>query len=179
MGNQTSDLPVQFAHRSLDGYAHTRCRLAACLSELIIAHITIASLGASYPFFAKNRERPLFKDLRSFSFADGSRLDFAGDPHRGHGRARTLSDSDERVWKGFAPTFHLERNYLGLAVYRLDWLLVKVDKDHDRTDLPQACNPKTLTAFTELGKEQLSDHQPTVLHLRYPSRGTTATVQRP
>lgn len=121
------------------------------------------------PFFARNRERLLFKDLRSFRFADGSQLDFAGDPRRsGNGHSRTLSDSNERVWKGFAPTFHLERNYLGLTAYRLDWLLVKTNKDDSRPDVLLAYSPKTLTTFNELGKEQLSDHQPIVLRLRSP-----------
>ena len=46
----------------------------------------------------------LFEDLRSFRFVDGSQFDLAGDRYRsGNARGRTLSDSNERVWKGFAP----------------------------------------------------------------------------
>ena len=120
------------------------------------------------PFFAPNRERALFRDLRSFRFADGSDFDLAGDRYRsGNGRSRTLSNSNERVWKGFAPTFHLERNYLGLTAYRLDWLLVKTNKNRTQVGLPQAYRPKTLTTLNELGKDQLSDHQPISLQLRY------------
>ena len=56
------------------------------------------------PVIGPNRARRLFKDLRNFRFADGSRLDFTGDRTRsGNHRGRTLANSNQRSWKGFHP----------------------------------------------------------------------------
>jgi hypothetical protein len=119
------------------------------------------------PIFAANRARGLFKDLQKFQFADGSDIDFSGNHNRsGNGRGRTLANSNQRSWKGFQPTYHLERNYLGLVAYRLDWLFVKPVPQPDGGQLFRPENPKTLRHFNELGKERLSDHHPITLDLQ-------------
>jgi hypothetical protein len=119
------------------------------------------------PVFAPNRSRRLFQDLRLFRFTDGSRLDFNGDRTRsGNGRAGTLANSNQRAWKGFHPTFHLERRYWGLASYRLDWLFVKTALPPGAVDLFRPSRPQTLSHFNELGKERLSDHHAIAVELQ-------------
>ena len=118
------------------------------------------------PVVGPNRARSLFTELRDFRFADGSRLDFTGDHTRsGNRRGRTLANSNQRSWKGFHPTYHLERNYFGLVAFRLDWLFVKAVPQSKGTELFRPQNPKTLRHFNELGKERLSDHHPITVDL--------------
>ena len=118
------------------------------------------------PVFAPNRARRLFQDLRRFSFSDGSRIDFTGDRTRsGNGRAGTLANSNQRAWKGFHPTFHLERHYWGLASYRMDWLFVKTAPLSGGMQSLYPDHPQTLSHFNELGKERLSDHHAITVEL--------------
>ena len=118
------------------------------------------------PVFAPNRARRLFQDLRQFPFADGSRLDFTGDHTRsGNGRPGTLANSNQRTWKGFHPTFYLERHYWGLGSYRLDWLFVKTALPSGGVNLFRPSQPQTLSYFNELGKERLSDHRAITVEL--------------
>ena len=127
------------------------------------------------PLIGPNPARRLFKDLRNFQFADGSHLDFTGDHTRsGNHRGRTLANSNQRAWKGFHPTYHLQRNYFGLMAYRLDWFFVKAAPPTG-ADLFRPHNPKTLQHFNEVGKEPLSDHHPITIDLDFPPTAVAAS----
>jgi hypothetical protein len=78
-------------------------------------------------FVAPNRAKPLFNSTRDFRFADGGAFDFAGQKSKTiHHRGRTLAQSNQRAWKGFAPTFFFRRTYFHLVgSYKLDWFFVK------------------------------------------------------
>jgi endonuclease/exonuclease/phosphatase family metal-dependent hydrolase len=113
------------------------------------------------PFIGPNRARRMFQDLRDFRFADGGRLDFSGDRSRsGNGRGRTLANSNQRSWKGFRPTYRMERTYFIAGTYKLDWILVKNGGASTIRGTCQPRNPKTLSHFNELGGIRLSDHHP-------------------
>ena len=117
------------------------------------------------PLIGRNRARKLFKDLQDFRFADGGRFDLTGGPTRsGNGRSRMLANSNERAWKGFQPTYHMERTFFIAGTYRLDWLLVKAGSSHDPL---RPSNPKTLSHFNKLGNERLSDHHPISVELEF------------
>ena len=79
------------------------------------------------PVLWDNRERPLFENLERFRFSDDQAFDFRGESQRTlPPRGRTLADSDQRSWKGFAPTYAFSRDFGGLVGrFKLDWVLVK------------------------------------------------------
>jgi hypothetical protein len=79
------------------------------------------------PILWDNRERPMFKTVENFRFADGGAFDFRGEPdHTRKQRSRTLADSNERGAKGFVPTYAFSRDYAGLVGrFKLDWFFVK------------------------------------------------------
>jgi hypothetical protein len=53
------------------------------------------------PVLWDNRERPLFKSVEKFRFADSRTFDFRGEPERTlNDKRRTLADSNERGGKG-------------------------------------------------------------------------------
>ena len=91
-------------------------------------------------------------------------------------RGRTLTNSNERAWKGFHPTYHLERSYFGLVAYRLDWLFVKAGPSRG-ANLFLTHNPKTLQHFNEVGKDHLSDHHPITVDLEPPPSPDAATMR--
>jgi hypothetical protein len=94
-------------------------------------------------------------------------LDFSGDRKcSGNGRGRTLANSNQRSWKGFRPTYHMERTYFIAGTYKLDWLLVKEGPPSDAASHCQPRNPKTLRDFNEAGETRLSDHHPITVDLQ-------------
>ena len=116
------------------------------------------------PIIGKNPEAALFSDLRSFRFDDGTRFDFAGNKARNLQKSsKTLSDSNERAAKGFAPTFSMDRDFGGVIKFRLDWIFVKPPKDAD-AGIPGSAfypeMPQTLQALNRSLPERLSDHAP-------------------
>jgi endonuclease/exonuclease/phosphatase family metal-dependent hydrolase len=117
------------------------------------------------PLFLPNRARQIFSKLRDFEFADGGRLDLTGDAMRSNGRGHTLANSNQRAWKGFHPTYYMERTYFIAGTYRLDWLLVKPAPQRGGVSLFQPRNPKTLQRMNEVGRERLSDHHPITVDL--------------
>jgi len=112
--------------------------------------------ATNIPILAPNHSEPLFADLRKFRFADGGRFDWAGRKQDSfHRKGRTLSDSDERAWKGFATTFSYRRTYHGLVgEWKIDWILAKSVVPHSGRTL---CDLNTATA------ERISDHCPTTV----------------
>ncbi len=119
------------------------------------------------PIVAPNRARKMFEELREFRFADGGRFELEGDRTRsGNGRSGTLANSNQRSWKGFQPTFRMERTYTRLVgTYRLDWLLVKAAPSAEDREMFRPRNPNTLRYINEVGDKRLSDHHPIGLEL--------------
>jgi endonuclease/exonuclease/phosphatase family metal-dependent hydrolase len=127
-------------------------------------------------FVAPNKEKPLFNDARAFQFTDGGGFDFAGSSGKttGH-KGRTLAQSNEREWKGFAPTFFFRRTYFHLVgSYKLDWFFVKPDLKA-ATGAP--LNPyygRTLKDLNTALEKRTSDHCPITIDL--PLRGESPAV---
>ncbi|HEY3453387.1 MAG TPA: endonuclease/exonuclease/phosphatase family protein [Bryobacteraceae bacterium] len=111
---------------------------------------------------APNHEKRLFQTSRNFRFADGGAFEFRGRKRRttGH-KGRTLAETNQRAWKGFAPTFVFRRTFLHLVgSYKLDWLFVKPSG--------QALTPyygRTLRNLNSALEERLSDHAPITVDL--------------
>lgn len=111
---------------------------------------------------APNHEKSLFQTSRKFRFADGGAFEFRGRKRRttGH-KGRTLAESNQRAWKGFAPTFVFRRTFLHLVgSYKLDWFFVK--------PAGQALTRITAGTLRNLNsalEERLSDHAPITVDL--------------
>jgi hypothetical protein len=59
---------------------------------------------------AANQEKHLFDHVHRFRFADGGKFVWDGEKDRSfHHRGRALASSNQRGWKGFAPTFFFEK----------------------------------------------------------------------
>jgi len=118
------------------------------------------------PIFAANREKQLFADTRMFRFDDGGSFSFDTSPRRSfHHKGRTLADSNQRAWKGFATTFSFARTYHGLVgKYKIDWFFVKPPRV-ERPNLLEPYFGRTLhDVNTALGK-RISDHSPITVDL--------------
>ncbi|MGH9582067.1 MAG: endonuclease/exonuclease/phosphatase family protein [Bryobacteraceae bacterium] len=125
----------------------------------------------SIPLILPNYSRWLFEDVRQFRFQDGGKLDWAGlkrasFQHRG----RTLSDSNQREWKGFATSFAYRRTYHGLVgKYKIDWMFVK--EPGRKGGNPKNNHPfrpyfgRTLCGVNTGPTNRISDHCPTTLDL--------------
>jgi endonuclease/exonuclease/phosphatase family metal-dependent hydrolase len=125
----------------------------------------------SVPILWDNRERPLFKTVEKFRFADGRAFDFRGDPERTlNRRGRTLADSNERGGKGFVPTYAFSRDYWGLVGrFKLDWFLVKPliedPRAREQSDLFAPHAARTLRELNESVNDRISDHAPMTVDL--------------
>ena len=120
------------------------------------------------PLLGPNQARQIFQELRAFEFADGGRFDFTGGPTRsGNGRGRTLANSNERAWKGFHPTYRLQRTFGVVGTYRLDWLLVKAAPQGRGAAFFQPRYPRTLQRMNEIVRERLADHHPITMEMEY------------
>lgn len=121
----------------------------------------------SLPIVLSNPERGLFTDTRSFRFDDGGKLDFSGDPELSFERhGKTLSDSAQRQWKGFTPTFTFERTYHGLiGELKLDWMFVKRNGGQTAGELTPTAG-RTLTLINKAVVPRISPHSPTELEIR-------------
>lgn len=123
---------------------------------------------------APNPTRPLFDLIRDYRFSDGSAFDFRGDKKRSwEGRKGTLSNSNQRDFKGFVTTFELRRPLAGIiGKYKLDWFFVKSNylKDPDPENGSYRFAPhfaETLEALNTSLKNQISDHHPMVMDLPF------------
>lgn len=116
------------------------------------------------PILWENRERPLFKTVEKFRFADGRTFDFRGEPERTRPpKSRTLADSNERAGKGFVPTYAFARDYAGLVgQFKLDWIFVKPFTENPRKQgqdelfAPQF--PQTMRELNESVDGRIADH---------------------
>jgi endonuclease/exonuclease/phosphatase family metal-dependent hydrolase len=126
------------------------------------------------PGLAPNLERGLFKTLEKFRFDDGYTFDFRGVPERTlNGKVGTLGDSNERLGKGFAPTFATEFVWkkVRVAKFRLDWIVVKPEL-HDPRDRkgPYVFAPHfpaTLSNLNHSTPMPLADHDPITVDLPF------------
>ena len=121
--------------------------------------------AVSIPLILPNRERQLFDSVRLFRFRDMGQFDFAGNPHlaakhKGH----TLSDTNQRSWKGFVPTFSFNKTYWHLVgSYKLDWFFAKCM--HSQSEL---AGPRAGRALREVNTAlgyRISDHAPSTVDL--------------
>jgi endonuclease/exonuclease/phosphatase family metal-dependent hydrolase len=123
------------------------------------------------PILWDNRERPLFKSLEKFRFADKDAFDFRGDPYRTvNRRSRTLADSNARAGKGFVPSYAFARDYGGLVGrFKLDWFFVKpFIQDPRRTGQSYLFAPhyaETMRELNESVEGRISDHPPMTVDL--------------
>ncbi|MDD3012485.1 MAG: endonuclease/exonuclease/phosphatase family protein [Candidatus Gastranaerophilales bacterium] len=123
----------------------------------------------SIPIFAPNKERELFKILKSSQFEDGNYFDFRGIPSKtSNNKGRSLSNSNERALKGFEPTYIFERPLL-LGKYKLDWFFVKAylnnqnDKEGSYKLAPHY--GRTLFELNYIFDKPISDHTPITVDL--------------
>jgi endonuclease/exonuclease/phosphatase family metal-dependent hydrolase len=131
------------------------------------------------PILWDNRERPLFKMVEKFRFADEGAFDFRGDPERAlEGKGRTLADSNERASKGFIPTYSFSRDYGGLVGrFKLDWFFVKPflndPRSKEQSNLFAPHFAYTMRELNESVEDRISDHPPMTVDL--PLRELTAS----
>ena len=130
--------------------------------------------SANIPGISPNLERGLFKKLERFRFADGKAFDFRGVSARtANEKSGTLGDSNERLGKGFAPTFETEFVWkkIRVAKFKLDWIFVKSELTNPRdVKGPYIFAPhfaRTLSDLNNATPEPLSDHSPMTVDLPF------------
>jgi len=130
--------------------------------------------SANVPGLAANLERGLFNTVEQFRFADGKSFDFRGVPSRTvNGTAGTLADSNQRLGKGFAPTFVTELIWgkLQVAKFKLDWIFVKSELENPRD--PRGSYvlaphfARTLKDLNNSTPNPISDHSPMTIDLPF------------
>lgn len=123
------------------------------------------------PILWDNEERPLFKAVERFRFADGRAFDFRGVPQNtSPPRKRTLADSDARASKGFVPTYAFTRDFAGLVGrFKLDWVFVKPFIENPRakgqSNLFAPHFAITMRELNESVIDRISDHAPMTVDL--------------
>jgi len=130
--------------------------------------------SANIPGIHPNLERGLFKTLERFRFADGKAFDFRGVSARTvNEKSGTLGDSNQRLGRGFAPTFATEFVWkkLRVAKFKLDWIVVKSELTNPRdVKGPYIFAPhfaRTLSDLNNSTLEPLSDHSPMTVDLPF------------
>lgn len=118
-------------------------------------------------FIAPNRAKALFSDIQSFRFADNGQFDFADSTSRSfHNKGRTLADSNQRAWKGFAGTYAFRRTLFHMVgSFKMDWFFVKPPRN---TPEPGPFSPyfgRTLKEVDTALGGRISDHYPIVIDL--------------
>src|ERR1700676_1067658 len=130
--------------------------------------------SANIPGLSANLERGLFSTVEKFRFADGKAFDFRGVPERtSNGKSGTLADSNQRLAKGFAPSFMAELIWgkVRVAKFKLDWIFVKSELDNPRDEKGSyVFSPhfaRTLTDLNNFTPEPISDHSPMTVDLPF------------
>ncbi len=125
-----------------------------------------------FPILLPNPERKFFTDLEKFRFDDGGVFDFRGEKDRSaERRSGTLSNSNERGFKGFVTTYRVNRPVKFIGKYKLDWIFVKPHgyeggKSKLGTSSPFAPHfGRTLRAIPEIVEGRISDHRPIIVDL--------------
>lgn len=137
---------------------------------------------ANIPGLSANLERGLFSTIEKFHFADGKAFDFRGVPERTfNGKSGTLADSNQRLAKGFAPTFVAELTWGKVRVvrFKLDWIFVKSELENPRD--PKGSYvfaphfARTLSDLNNSPLEPISDHSPMTVDLPFHDPGSPGT----
>lgn len=123
------------------------------------------------PILWDNEERPLFKSVERFRFADNRAFDFRGVRENTlPPRKDTLADSNARAGKGFVPTYAFTRDFAGLVGrFKLDWVFVKPfiqnprDKRQSNRFAPHFA--VTMRELNESVADRISDHAPMTVDL--------------
>jgi len=130
--------------------------------------------SANIPGLSANLERGLFDVVERFRFADGKAFDFRGIPDRTVNLTPgTLADSNQRLSKGFAPTFSTELIWgkLRIAKFKLDWIFVKSNlknpRDGKGSNVLAPYFARTLTDLNNFTPEPMSDHSPMTVDLPF------------
>lgn len=124
------------------------------------------------PFLLPNPERKFFNDLGKFRFNDGGVFDFRGEKERSaERRSGTLSNSNERGFKGFVTTYRVNRPVKFIGKYKLDWIFVKpygYEGGKTKSGISPPFSPhfgRTLRAIPEIIENRISDHRPIIVDL--------------
>jgi endonuclease/exonuclease/phosphatase family metal-dependent hydrolase len=135
------------------------------------------------PILLGNESRAMFGDVEEFRFSDGGRFDFSGNRSLSHRhRGRTLADSNQREWKGFTPTFALQRTFKGLVGrYKIDWFFVKgppvgATKTGGDATAFQPYFGRTLQLVNDALEPRISDHSPITVDLPLGPKLPTASA---
>ena len=130
--------------------------------------------SANLPGLSPNLERGLFNVVERFRFADGKAFDFRGVRNRTINETDgTLADSNQRLTKGFAPTFVTELIWgkLRIAKFKLDWIFVKsqLSSPRDKTGsyILAPHFARTLSDLNNSLPEPISDHSPMTVDLPF------------
>lgn len=135
--------------------------------------------SANIPGLSANLERGFFNTVEKFRFADGKAFDFRGLPEQTiNGKSGTLADSNQRLAKGFTPTFVTELIWgkLRIAKFKLDWIFVKSELDNPRD--PKGSYvfaphfPHVLSDLNNSLPEPISDHSPITVDLPFHEPGS-------
>jgi len=139
--------------------------------------------SANLPGLSPNLERGLFSTVENFRFADGKAFDFRGVPERAfNGKSGTLADSNQRLAKGFAPTFVAELMWgkVRVAKFKLDWIFVKSElgspRDAKGSYVLAPHFARTLSDLNNSLPEPISDHSPMTVDLPFHEPASLGTV---
>jgi hypothetical protein len=132
--------------------------------------------AGNIPFLGPNPEAALFELLERFRFQDGTVIDFRGDKERTINETEgTLANSNQRIGKGFAPTFRVQRTIGPFGTYKLDWIFVKAYLKSPRDSSgPYRFAPHFARTMEDLNyalAEPLSDHSPISVDLPFREPG--------
>ncbi|MFO7839983.1 MAG: endonuclease/exonuclease/phosphatase family protein [Desulfosalsimonadaceae bacterium] len=125
-------------------------------------------VAINIPVALPNKALELFTEIREYRFQDGGRFDFRGDrEHSINQRDAKLSNSNEKAFYGYRPTFSVKRPIGPFGRNRLDWIFVKSGFYTDEKDSYRLAPHfgETLSAFHEAMPEFLSDHRPNIIDL--------------
>jgi endonuclease/exonuclease/phosphatase family metal-dependent hydrolase len=129
---------------------------------------------ANIPGLSANLERGLFSTVEHFRFADGKTFDFRGVSERTiNGTSNTLADSNQRLAKGFAPSFVTELTWgkVRIAKFKLDWIFVKSELENPRdrkgSYILAPHYARTLSDLNNALPEPISDHSPMTVDLPF------------
>src|SRR5690606_1495868 len=115
------------------------------------------------PVIFPNLVRPLIDEVEDFRFTDGSAFDFRGDANRSMGMWHsTLSNSNQKKFKGQVQTFKVNRTFGPIGYYRLDWFfarsgLLRKPKDRHASYQLAPHFGETLADFNRYLQRPLSD----------------------
>lgn len=119
-----------------------------------------------------NPVKPMFKMIEDYHFKDGGVFDFRGDTERSvNGKAKLLSNSNQRGTKGFKTTWRVRRPISVIGRYRLDWVFVKsyLEDPFDPSSTYRFAPHfgETLEEMNTSLAVPISDHHPNVVDLPF------------